>query len=830
VDLKLEEEGESIVGITLEYLLFSLLLAVVFLMIHLITLHIYRKELLLNKVALRLRKPFYTAVLSIVILHVTGTSFANMLVERERDELRTSVESLAVAYGGMLSQFDMEALKPGAPLSGKYYDYLNGLLNKWMLEQPLLLSMYVLKKDQDGRNYFALAPETDYDGNGLILGYQEESVPIGTYYESYIPELEQAFKGRVSTQQEPTTDTWGLSLSTFAPVRNPDGRVSAVIGIDLDGNRFYTNMRYERWKGFGLLLIPYGLIMTAYWMFVRSRMERLILSSKQQELALQEEKYRTLSDSNVEGMVIHRAGVILEVNRATCSLFGYTNDELIGSEIYRLVHPEDTDKIEFRVRHNKKDNYKVRGLHKDGTLFVMELYVNLCMYNGHPSRAVAIRDMSEQKRQEERIYRLAYYDELTGLANKKRFLRSISSWLSAAEGHHAAVFFMDLNKFKMINDSFGHSVGDLAMKECAERLMGVLPESGKIARWGSDEFIVLLPDVNGTEEAAVMGNLFLSALEKPVLCQGVPITIGTSVGISLYPMDGTDEETLIRKADTAMYMGKKLGSNSIHFFDSILQEKAASRVRMEQDLRIGMAMNQFELHYQPQVLMDSGEIVGAEALIRWKHPHKGYIPPMEFIPLAEETGLILELGDWVLKQACLDMRMLQEKGLPPLRIAVNLSAIQFGKEDLAHKVKGVLDETGLPASQLELEITETMMMDPKHALGILQQLKGLGVRISIDDFGTGYSSLHYLNRFPIDKLKIDRSFVTDLDGGEAPITTAIISLARTMSLETIAEGVETSGQAEQLLRLGCPMAQGYLYYKPMNIDQLSLVIKQASAG
>ncbi|WP_438446173.1 bifunctional diguanylate cyclase/phosphodiesterase [Gorillibacterium sp. sgz5001074] len=744
--------------------------------------------------------------------------------------MKRSVEALAVAYAGMLSQFELEPLNERTPDVSNYYTYLNEMLRKWMMEQPGIQSMYVLNKDGSGRPYYILGPEKDYNRNGRIDGRRESRVPLGMRYYARLPELDHAFAGLTSTQSKPTDDDRGLSLSTFAPVRRDDGSVAAVIAVGLDGKKVNAQMGMERLKGYGLLLIPYLVILGTYWLYLRTRMEKLILSSKQRELLRHEERYKTLSDSNVEGMVIHRNGVILEVNRALCAMFGYTAGEMIGSTIFPLILPEDYPIIESKMKANVQEVYRLRGRRHNGEVMDLEVHVNICLFNGETARAVALRDITDRRRQEETIYRLAYYDELTGLPNKKRFLRSLNRWLSAAGEGRAAVFFMDLDKFKPINDSLGHSAGDAALKACTERLLKELPKGGRLARWGGDEFIVLLPDVLGRREAGELAARFVRALERPIYCKDIPVKVGISVGISLYPEDGTDEETLIRKADAAMYIGKRTGGGSVRFYDSSLQEKAEQRVRLEQELRLALAQGQFELHYQPQVLMETGEITAAEALIRWKHPAKGYIPPMEFIPIAEETGLILEIGDWVLRQACRDMSQMQREGLSSLRIAVNLSALQFGKEDLADTVRSVLQETKLEPRLLELEITETMMMDPVHALGVLVQLKNLGVRISIDDFGTGFSSLHYLNRFPIDKLKIDRSFVTDLNGGEAPITTAIVSLARTLRLETIAEGVETPTQAEHLQKLGCTLAQGYLYYKPMTKEQLFQLLHSRLAG
>jgi diguanylate cyclase (GGDEF)-like protein/PAS domain S-box-containing protein len=770
--------------------------------------------------SLAFRRLLIAALASIFLLDLAGLLLTSVFEENERAQYREYIEGIAIAYAGVLGH--REAVNPPSegPIGGGLHAD-NKTLEHWLEDQKGIKSIYLLKRHaQTGFIYYSAASDKRVSESSVMSALDRRIDSSDTR-----DELERAFLGQPGSTKEPMRNELGVSLSAFAPVWLDGSTVGAVVRVDVDGNVVAGQLAAERHKAMGLLLIPYVMILAAYWLLIRSRLEKINLSAKQKELQTEQERYRILSDSSVEGMLIHREGTILEMNAAICRLLGYQPEDLLGESILKLIGEEGVPVVEENLRRKRSICCRLRGIHKEGHSIELELHVNNCIYNGLPARAVAVRDITEQKRQEEKIYRLAYYDELTGLPNKKRFLRSLSHRLNPhGNARNLMVVFMDLDNFKPVNDSFGHSIGDQAMKECAARLLEALPPGGKLSRWGGDEFIAMVQDVHDREEAKAIGRRFIDALEKPVFCQGVPVKIGTSVGISLYPEDGTDHETLIRKADTAMYIGKKLRTNSVHFFDHSLQEKAENRVRMEQELRMALKEGQFVLHYQPQVWMETGEIRGVEALIRWNHPLRGHISPAEFIPLAEETGLILELGDWVLMQACRDMKQLQEAGLPPLSISINLSALQFGKEDLTGRIRDVLEETGLPPGQLELEITETMMMDPLRALGILRQLKSLGVRISIDDFGTGYSSLHYINRFPIDKLKIDRSFITDLGSGEAPITTAIISLAQNMRMEIIAEGVETNVQAECLLRLGCPLAQGFLYYKPMTKEKLLSVI------
>lgn len=799
-----------------------MLLSGLFLLVHRTLNRIHKKELYGREGKRPFGKPFKLAAAGVAAVLVSGFYFTGVLDRHETREYANYLQAVAAAYAGALETMHSEAAGISALSAALPPSSRREMLRRWMEEQNLIEGIDLLRKDPvTGLWYYAAAAEAGGGGTeagGVLL-------PA-----AFPPELEQAFRGAPSAQYAPTDSGEGLLLSAYAPVKGGSA-VESVVRVKMKWNDILKDIRNERRTAMALVLIPYGVIVIAYWIFVRSRLERRILQYKRQELTTEQERFRVLSDSGVEGLLIHVDGTIAEVNRALCEMLGYDAAELVGSPVRQYLSREQLDTARGFFNSKSTGTYRVRALQRSGRFIDLEVHVINCSYGGRAARAVALRDITEQKRQEETIYRLAYYDELTGLPNKKRFHRSLTARLSPGSGVKSLmIVFMDLDHFKPVNDSFGHTVGDEAMRECARRLQEALPPGGRLARWGGDEFIAMIPDVADKTQAKEIGRRFMDALDKPVYCGGIPVKIGTSVGVSLYPEDGLDQETLIRKADTAMHIGKKLRNSSVHFFDTSLHEKAENRIRMEQDIRTALKEGQFVLHYQPQVWMETGDIRGVEALIRWVHPVRGQVPPSEFIPLAEESGLILEVGEWVLRQACLDMKQLQEAGLPPLCISINLSAMQFGKEDLTEKIREILAETGLPPKQLELEITETMMMDPLHALGILQQLKALGVRISIDDFGTGYSSLHYINRFPIDKLKIDRSFITDLDSSGAPITNAIISLARTMELEIIAEGVETALQAECLQRLGCPLAQGYLYYKPMPKEKLLAAITRRMAG
>ncbi len=440
-----------------------------------------------------------------------------------------------------------------------------------------------------------------------------------------------------------------------------------------------------------------------------------------------------------------------------------------------------------------------------------------------------------RKQAEERIRHLAHYDELTGLANRSMFSQRLSHALAQARrnGIQLAVLFIDLDRFKKINDTLGHEAGDSVLKEVAERLQGCLRESDTVGRLGGDEFVALLEGIPQSMHCAEVAQKILAAVARPFAFDTQEFHLTASIGISTYPADSEDVQSLLKNADVAMYRAKELGKNNFQFYSAQMNIHTLERLALESSLRGALERNEFVLHYQPKIDIRSGRIIGMEALVRWQHPTKGLIPPMQFIPLAEETGLIVPIGEWVLRTACARNKSWQEQGLPPLRIAVNLSARQFAHENLLQDVARVLNETGLDAAFLELEITESMVMhDPEHAIELLNKLKAMGISISIDDFGTGYSSLSYLKRFPIDSVKIDRSFIKDLplDGDDAAITQAIIAMAHGLKLKVIAEGAETGEQLSFLRAHKCDEMQGYYFSKPLPEHEFILLVQNSIAA
>lgn len=440
------------------------------------------------------------------------------------------------------------------------------------------------------------------------------------------------------------------------------------------------------------------------------------------------------------------------------------------------------------------------------------------------------RDISERKRLEERLLHQSNHDALSGLPNRLLFYDRLGQALAQASRaeHLMAVMLLDLNRFKIINDTLGHDLGDLLLKEAALRLATCMRGGDTIARWGGDEFAFLLPNLAHPGEAAEVAAGILNALSQPFLLAGKEIFVSASVGITLYPTDGQTREVLLQNAEVAMYRAKEHGESAYQFFTGDMNARTFERLALENSLRKALERGEMLLYYQPQVDLETGKISGMEALLRWQHPELGMVSPAQFIPLAEETGLIVPIGEWVLREACRQNKAWQDAGMARMRVSVNLSARQFHQQDIVEMTASALRESGLAADCLELELTESyIMQNPEAAISTLRLLEKMGVFLSVDDFGTGYSSLSYLRRFPIDCLKIDRSFVRDIPGSAdaAAIVSAIVAMARSLMLELVAEGVETQEQLDYLKQLQCNRMQGFLFSRPIPAKEFEKLVK-----
>ncbi|MCZ4305151.1 EAL domain-containing protein [Zoogloeaceae bacterium G21618-S1] len=529
---------------------------------------------------------------------------------------------------------------------------------------------------------------------------------------------------------------------------------------------------------------------------------------------------------------------IVSVNPALERISGYRQHDVVGRHCAEQLIGEPTDGESWRstvarLRSTRHWAGETRLQRADGSHYPG--WISLGAVTGDAGRSthfvVSISDISERKLTEQRLRHMAEYDALTGLPNRTLLLDRMGSALENARRNqkHLGVLFIDLDRFKNINDSLGHAVGDGLLRQVASRLGAVIRSTDTVSRIGGDEFVVLLTELDTVGRAAEVASKILKALATPYEVSGHELSVTPSIGITVSPEDGDNRDLLLKNADAAMYSAKENGRNSYQFFTESLNERAQTRLTLENELRRALLREEFSLHFQPQFDLASGRLVGAEALLRWQHPDRGMIPPEQFIPIAEETGLILSIGTWVLRHACSVAQTWRDKGLQDVSIAVNISALQVRRDVLETTVLDALGSSGLPAHLLELEVTESALMaNQDEATSTLAAIHSLGVKLAIDDFGTGYSSLAYLKRFKLDKLKIDRSFVRGLpdDAEDAHLTKAIIGIAHHMGMSVVAEGIETEAQAAFLTHLKCDLAQGYLYAKPLKPDAFrQLLIK-----
>ncbi|HEX3068600.1 MAG TPA: EAL domain-containing protein [Thermoanaerobaculia bacterium] len=519
------------------------------------------------------------------------------------------------------------------------------------------------------------------------------------------------------------------------------------------------------------------------------------------------------------------------VNDALAKLFGYHDpQELTGRSICDLYEPPEQVRVITSVvplvQQRGRWRGEATGVRNDGTTFPLE--ISLTAIDGGGMVCV-VRDVTERTYAEEQIKHLAYHDALTTLPNRLLFKDRVTVSISHAQRHNGrvAVLFLDLDRFKVINDSLGHSIGDQLLQSVAARVQSCVRDSDTVARLGGDEFTLLLPDLVHAEDAAVVAQKILEAVRYPFHIEGREFYITTSIGISVYPEDGPDAETLIKSADTSMYQAKEQGRDNYQLFNASVNARALQRIALEHGLRRSLSHNELAVHYQPIFDLRTNRITGVEALLRWTDPEMGNIPPATFIPIAEAIGMMIPIGTWALREACIQAKKWHDAGFNTLSLAVNLSVVQLQQIDLTEIVRDILAETGLPPRLLELEITESgAMLSPELSIRTLYDLKKLGIRISLDDFGTGHSSLAYLKRFPIDTLKIDQSFVHDItrDPDTAAIVTAIIAMGHSLRLKVIAEGVEFTDQAVFLKRHNCDQMQGYLINVPMPAGELSAIL------
>ena len=529
-------------------------------------------------------------------------------------------------------------------------------------------------------------------------------------------------------------------------------------------------------------------------------------------------------------LVINKSGTIEYATPSFKKILKYDSPEIVHSNFFEKIHQDEQYAVKNEIlsyisRTIKKTlKSEFRFLHKDGYYITVEANITgikegIVLDHDTELILVVMHDITERKEGERAIYHLAFHDPLTNLPNRRFFMNQLRNEVMDQKNSKSrlSVFVIDLDNFKSINDQWGHDEGDFVLKEAANKIQSVLRPTDFVARFGGDEFVALLKDVENDENAIAIAQRIINELQNPIQTSGQEYTVNCSIGLSFYPDHGDSPDVLIKNADIALYNVKEQGKNNFMLFNQLMIDQSLERRLLENALRQGIKEQQFYLEFQPKINLSTNELIGMEALVRWNHPELGIISPGKFIPLAEETGLIVPLGEWILKESCLQTIAWQKKGYPPLVISVNVSIRQLEDVHFVDKFKTILNETGLDPKWLEIEITESVLANAKSTIPILKEIQNLGIHISIDDFGTGYSSLSYIKELPIDTLKIDQSFVKDIhkDKESKEIVKAIIHLAHSIGLNVIAEGIEIKEHVDELKKDGDIFGQGYYYSRPL---------------
>lgn len=571
--------------------------------------------------------------------------------------------------------------------------------------------------------------------------------------------------------------------------------------------------------------------------FFRDATER---TQAEQALRESEENFRAIFSTVREGIFVidPERGTFVEVNASGSAMFGYSREDIIGSPVSMLAIGEASATLESAcrdTRHVPMDQvveYDWRCRRRTGETFWAAVSLQQGPFRGQQLVFATVWDITERKKAEATILQMACYDSLTGLLNRRVFVEELEKAIARTErsGRHLAVLYLDLDHFKDVNDILGHRIGDLLLKEVSRRLRAHVRATDVVARVGGDEFAIMVMDLADPEDAGLLGQKLLRALEEPYVTLGNEVRSGTSIGIAVYGAESPGADSLITHADVALYRAKAEGRGTFKFFTEAMDREVKARVSLARELRTAIAENQLELYYQPQVDLVTGSIQGVEALVRWNHPRRGLVGPQEFVEAAEQAGLIIDLGRWVMDEACKQARAWMDAGLSPGVLAINISALQFRTAgELEKDVTRVQSKYALPPRMLELELTETVLMDASRRHGeTLQRLRDRGVRISIDDFGMGYSSLDYLRCFPVDRVKIAQNFIADLEQGQGDraIVRAALGLARELGLGVIAEGIETVGQLALLRSWGCREGQGFYFAVPQPAAQMTELLRQ----
>ena len=588
---------------------------------------------------------------------------------------------------------------------------------------------------------------------------------------------------------------------------------------------------FELWKIQGFQKLEKALELT------QQKSDALFLAN--QELKALSTKINAILIAAADGIITTDAyGHITTSNPVISHIFGYEHKELLGKQLTMLIKenlPKNILLLNDKYEHSRM--FEVTGIRKNGHLFPLEISISKVSIYKETLTVFVMRDITERKESEKRLAYLAHYDQLTGLPNRLLFEKLLKKAIKKAENHgtHVVLLYLDLDNFRNINNTLGHDIGDLLLHEVAKRFAKYTHENDVICRLSGDEFLFILDDVHEINNATITAHNIIEDLKAPIEIKGYQVIIGTSIGIAVYPNNGEDSITLTKNADIAMYQAKAKGRNNFQFFDDVLNKQVLSQIMLEKHLLAALQNKEFFLVYQPQYELDTNEIIGIEALIRWKNPILGLIKPDAFIPIAEKIGIITDIGDWVLKEACRQFKEWQDKGFIHRRtkIAINLSIIQMKQSNFLERVIEILVAVNINPRSVELELTESMIMDDPHsALVLLEKISALGITIAIDDFGTGYSSLSRLKQFPVHILKIDKSFLYDLSVSRdnASIIKSIIALAHGLDLTVVAEGVETAEQLAFLRENACDYVQGFYFTQPLSTVDMEALLEKTKTS
>jgi len=672
---------------------------------------------------------------------------------------------------------------------------------------PVLLAFY------DARSFRCRFANRQY---AQAFGMDERSIVGRSFYEVIGAEAAAEVQPQVDRLlREQRT----VSYERYLPGADPSARPDAA-----DGGRWVEVSLIPHLDGSDRPLACFVMIND----ITRHRLAEL--AARESEARLQK-----FMQASVEGILFHRQGLITDANPPLCALMGYSLEELVGRPVLDFVAEGELSKVGRVMAERSELSYSSQILHRDGSPIDVELIVRSMQLQGESLRMTIVRDIRDRLAAQAQIQHLADHDDLTGLLKRRAFMQELAAAIAAARGgaNGLALLFIDLDNFKRVNDSLGHLEGDKVLNTVAARITDCLRASDRVARFGGDEFVILLRDVHSRDDVMVVLMALLAVVEVPVLADGCRLSVTPSIGVALFPEHGDSAEELIQHADMAMYQAKACGRANYQFFDADLARHAYPELVLESELAQALDRGEFELFFQPQVAADDARLLGAEALLRWRHPQRGLLGPGAFIDVAERHRLMLKLGEWVLRAAALQARDWRARGVAAVPLAVNLSRMQFRLDGFGATVARVLAEVGIAGECLELELTERMLMDEiASAPATLAALRELGLSVSVDDFGTGYTSLAHLTRLPLDKLKIDQSFIAPLpgDSGAAAITRAIIEMAHGLGLQVSAEGVRQPAQRELLAAWGCDELQGELIGEPMAVADFELWLQRRRAA